>query len=205
MRRNILTEARLRGLVHRAVKGVLRETRLDYDEDNFSGTQSRGARYDICSDGYCVYHDVPEEVVDRLADEVERQYGSVDVQCISGDEYDGYVDPEGYLDDPNDKDRLEYDMYEDDYYDSFPSLQDAENDYSWNLFDRKGIAPGMFGDYNVSRGALDREVDNILSRHARDGQWSAGELRNGRRNMDRWVQGKRSPEDIGDSWEELHY
>lgn len=196
MRRNILTEARLRGLVHRAVKGVLRETRLDYDEDNFSGNYSRGPRYDVCFDGYCIYHDVPEEAVDHLADEVERQFGSVDVQCISGDEYDGYVDPEGYLDDPNAKDDIECDVLDDDY---------TENDYSWDLFDRKGIAPGMYGDYNVGRDALDREIDDILSRHARDGQWSAGELRNGRRNMDRWVQGKRSPEDIGDSWEELHY
>lgn len=47
--------------------------RLDYDEDNFSGTQGRGTRYDIIADGYVVYHDVAEESVDRLCEEMERQ------------------------------------------------------------------------------------------------------------------------------------
>ena len=134
---------------------------------------------------------------------MERRYGNVDVQCISGDEYDGYVDPEGYLDDPNDKNRIEFDIWENGA--DFPSLQDAENEYSWNLFDRKGIAPGVFGGYNVGGAGLDKEIDNILATHARGGQWSDLELRHGRRNMDRWVQGRRSPEDIGYNWGELHY
>lgn len=192
-----LIENQIRNMVKAITRDVINETRLDYDEDNFSGTQSRGARYDICSDDYCVYHDVPEDVVDRLADEVERTYGSVDVVCISGD--DGYVDPEGYLDDPNGNDGLDSE-----YYDEFPTDKDAENDYSWSLFDGKATAPSAFGDYNVGGRGIDREVDDILAKHARDGQWSAGELRNGRRNMDRWVQGRRSPEEIGDSWEDRH-
>lgn len=199
-RRYRLAENRLRGIIHKAVKGVLRETRLDYDEDNFSGRYSHEPRYDIYSDGYCVYHDVPEEVVDRLADEVERRYGSVDVQCISGNEDDGYVDPEGYLDDPNDNYGLDSE-----YYDEFPTHKDAENDYSWSLFDRKATAPGAFGDYNVGGRGIDRDVDDILTRHARDGKWSDRELRNGRRNMDRWAQGRRSPEEIGDSWEDIKW
>ena len=45
--------------------------RLDYDEDNFSGTQGRGTRYDIIADGEVVYHDIPEESVDRLCEEME--------------------------------------------------------------------------------------------------------------------------------------
>ena len=48
-------------------------TRLDYDEDNFSGTQGRGSRYDIIADGEVVYHDIPEESVDRLCEELERK------------------------------------------------------------------------------------------------------------------------------------
>ena len=193
-----LAENRLRGIVHKAVRGVLKETRLDYDEDNFSGRYSRGPRYDIYSDGYCIYHDVSEYEVDILADEVEKKYGSVDVQCISGNEDNGYVDPEGYLDNPNDDDGLDSE-----YYYDFPTHEDAENEYSWGLFDGKATAPSAFGDYNVGGRGIDREVDDILTRHARDGQWSAGELRNGRRNMERWIQGRRSPEEIGDSWEQL--
>ncbi len=48
-------------------------TRLDYDEDNFSGTNGRGTRYDIIADGIVVYHDVPEESVDRLCEEMEHK------------------------------------------------------------------------------------------------------------------------------------
>lgn len=47
--------------------------RLDYDEDNFSGTQGHGTRYDIIADGVVVYHDIPEESVDRLCEELERK------------------------------------------------------------------------------------------------------------------------------------
>ena len=57
-------------------------TRLDYGIDNFSGPQGRGARYDILSDGVVVYHDVPEESVDRLCEEMERKpylYGNIEV------------------------------------------------------------------------------------------------------------------------------
>ena len=47
--------------------------RLDYDEDNFSGIQVRGTRYDILSDGDVVYHDISEEAVDKLCEEMERK------------------------------------------------------------------------------------------------------------------------------------
>ena len=47
--------------------------RLDYDDDNFSGRQGRGARYDILSDGDVVYHDIAEEAVDKLCEEMERK------------------------------------------------------------------------------------------------------------------------------------
>ena len=55
-------------------------TRLDYDMDNFSGRWSRGARYDILVNGNPYYRDVCEEVVDRLARELEEKgYTNVSV------------------------------------------------------------------------------------------------------------------------------
>ena len=56
-------------------------TRLDYDMDNFSGRWSRGTRYDILVDGSPYYRDVCEEVVDRLARELEEK-GYVNVEVV---------------------------------------------------------------------------------------------------------------------------
>ena len=56
--------------------------RLDYDEDNFIGRQGRGTRYDIIADGFVVYHDIAEEAVDRLCEEMGRKpwlYGEIEV------------------------------------------------------------------------------------------------------------------------------
>lgn len=54
--------------------------RLDYDIDNFSGRYSRGTRYNIVADGYIVYHDVCEESVDRLAEELNQEgYENIEV------------------------------------------------------------------------------------------------------------------------------
>lgn len=200
--RTRLIENEIRNMVKAITRGVINETRLDYDEDNFSGNYSRGPRYDIYFGSDCIYHDVPEEAVDRLADEVERTYGDVTLICNDRDEE--YIDAEGYLDDPDAKNDIENAMYEDGYYDSFPSDEAAENDYSWNLFDNKGIAPGAFGEYYVKKDGLDDEIDHIMQRAGKE-DWSPGELRNGRRNMDRWIKGRRSLEDIEDSWADLHY
>ena len=58
-------------------------TRLDYDIDNFSGTNGRGTRYDIVSDGEVIYHDVAEEEVDRLCEEMERKpYLYCDIKVV---------------------------------------------------------------------------------------------------------------------------
>ena len=59
--------------------------RLNYDEDNFSCRQGRGTRYDILSDGDVVYHDIAEEAVDKLCEEMERKpllYGEIEVREI---------------------------------------------------------------------------------------------------------------------------
>lgn len=56
--------------------------RLDYDIDNFSGRHYRGTRYDIVADGDIVYHDIPDEAVDRLVEEMERKpwlYSNIEV------------------------------------------------------------------------------------------------------------------------------
>lgn len=60
-------------------------TRLDYDIDNFSGTQGRGTRYDILSNGDVVYHDIPEESVGRLRAEMERKpylYCNIEIKAL---------------------------------------------------------------------------------------------------------------------------
>ena len=59
--------------------------RLNYDEDNFSGIQGRGTRYDILSNGDVVYHDIAEEDVDKLCEEMEHKpwlYGEIEVREI---------------------------------------------------------------------------------------------------------------------------
>ena len=60
-------------------------TRLDYDEDNFSGLYSRGIRYDIIADGVVMYHDVPSSAVDRLCRELAEKpwlYNNIEAKEI---------------------------------------------------------------------------------------------------------------------------
>lgn len=55
---------------------------LSYDIDNFSGRYNRSARYDIKADGVVIYHDIPEESVDRLCEEMENKpwlYNNIEV------------------------------------------------------------------------------------------------------------------------------
>lgn len=54
-------------------------TRLDYNEDNFFGTESRGTRYDIYVDGCLCYQDVSESEVDRICENEERKGYNVEV------------------------------------------------------------------------------------------------------------------------------
>lgn len=50
--------------------------RLDYNEDNFFGTEGRGTRYNIRVNGQLAYSDVCDSEVDYLCREIERQaYG----------------------------------------------------------------------------------------------------------------------------------
>lgn len=78
-----LSESQLTKLVAESVKKVLKETELDYDMDNFSGRWNRGPRFDILVDGEVYYHDVPDESVDKLYSQLQRQgYDNVEVQEI---------------------------------------------------------------------------------------------------------------------------
>lgn len=81
---------------------------------------------------------------------------------------------------------------------------DMEKDYSWDRFDNKSISRGVDDFYSVSKDGVPRDIDRAINRRNRDNDWSERELRNRNRMMDRWVQGKRSPEDIGDSWDDIH-
>ncbi len=63
------------------LEDFLDETELGYDMDNFSGRWNRGPRYDILVDGDIYYRDVPEESVDRLCADLERQgYENIQAQ-----------------------------------------------------------------------------------------------------------------------------
>lgn len=76
-----LTESQFNDFIAETVRRIIKETTLDYDMDNFSGRWSRGPRYDILVDGEVYYSDVPDESVDRLCADLERQgYENIQVQ-----------------------------------------------------------------------------------------------------------------------------
>ena len=54
MKRIRITEAKLKSAIYQAVRNVLSEARLDYDEDNFSGRNDKNDNYyDVVdSEGY---------------------------------------------------------------------------------------------------------------------------------------------------------
>ena len=122
---------------------------------------------------------------------------------ISGEEY---IDDEGYLDDPYKSNEIEDALKDDEWeWGKDMDLKGAENEYSWDRFDGKPIAQGLDPYYKVGKGAVDREVDDAISRRNRQNDWSDRELRNGDRMMDKWVNGKRDADDIGDAWDDIHY
>lgn len=58
---------------------------LNYDIDNFSGRYNRGIRYDIYDRNDIIYHDIPEESVDKLVEQMERKpwlYSDIKVEQI---------------------------------------------------------------------------------------------------------------------------
>ena len=135
-----------------------------------------------------------------------------DVDNFSGrwykddDDWGDYIDDEGYLDDPYEKDSIEYELWDDAWNgDGSKSPKDLENEYSWDRFDHKPISQGLDDYYQVGKGAIPREVDDAIRIRNANNDWSDRELRNRDRMMGKWVDGTRDADEIGDSWEDLHY
>lgn len=143
-----LTESDLHRMIKESVKQVLRETRLDYDEDNFSG----------------------------------RHYLKQDV--------DDFIDPEGYIDDPNNTP-------------SFDS-KDKENDYSWYKFDfGQGVTPNALGYGKYARKGADKLIkkdieDSLYNRNTQK-YWTQQDIDRANRLKNRWVNGKCSTEWLEDA------
>lgn len=149
-----LTESDLRNIIKESVKKVLKETRLDYDEDNFSGK-------------YTQFKD------------------------------DG-INPDDYLDDPYNKPS----HFEDE--DWVDNNKDMEKDYSWDLFNKKSVAPGVGSYYTVNKFGIQNDIDaaHAIRKHKKD--WTKKELNNGDRMMSKWVKGERDLDDVDDAWYSIH-
>ncbi len=121
----------------------------------------------------------------------------------SGDEY---VDDEGYLDNPNKHDEIEYALADDEWeWGNDMDMKGAENEYSWDRFENKPIAPGISPYYSVGKRAIPRDIDNAIDMRNRQTDWSEKELRHGRRMMDKWVNGQRDNENLEDAWDDLQF
>ena len=121
----------------------------------------------------------------------------------SGEEY---IDDEGYLDDPYKHDEIENALADDEWeWGKDMDMKGAENEYSWDRFEHKPIAPGLDPYYSVGKRVVPREVDNAIAMRNKQGDWRDNELRHGRRMMDKWVNGQRDNEDLEDSWDDLKY
>ena len=69
----VITESVLREIIAESIRKVLRETELDYDEDNFSGRYNYPEHYNIYIGDDIEYHNVPEDEVDELYRRAERK------------------------------------------------------------------------------------------------------------------------------------
>lgn len=104
-----------------------------------------------------------------------------------------------YLDDPF----HEPNSWDDDEW--IDGDKDMEVDYSWDRFNHKPIAQGLEPYYKVGKGAVPREVDDALTMKNKQGDWSDRELRNRDRMMGKWLKGERTPEQIGDAWDDVRF
>lgn len=100
-------------------------------------------------------------------------------------EDDYYEHPEAYLENP---------ASDNDYWGGYDKEED--NEYSWNLFNDKPIAPGV-GAYNVGKRAIPQDIDKALDGRKRQ-DWSERDVNRGRRVMSKWVNGKYDSEDLED-------
>lgn len=136
-----LTETDLHKIIKESVKKILKETRLDYDEDNFSG------KYSLTND-------------------------------------DDYIDLDGSLDDPYN----EPNSFDDE--DWIDGDKDMENNYSWELFNQKSIAPGVGGYYNVNKLGVKKDIDDAHMMRNRQKNWTEKELQRAEKQKQRYLNGK---------------
>ena len=112
---------------------------------------------------------------------------------------DEELNPSDYLDNPYDAPN----SFDDDEW--VDGDKDMENEYSWNAFDRQAVAPGVDDHYNVMKTGVPSEIDKAISRRNKENDWSEMELKNRDRMMDKYVNGERDADDIGDAWDGIHY
>lgn len=148
-----LTESDLHRIIKESVNRILKETPLNYDEDNFSGRWTK-----------------------------------------SEPDYDGYIDSDDCLDNPN---YTPNSFDDDEWVDGDKSM---ENDYSWDRFDDQAVAPGVGGYYKTTKRGVPKEVDDAISLRNRGTQWSDRELGNRDKMMGKWINGERDTDDIDDAW-----
>lgn len=120
-----------------------------------------------------------KQVVKEAAMKVINEWGFPDVGF--GDDYNT---PYGDIDDP----RSDY-----------PIGKDGDIEYSWD-------EDAYLHDETPLR--MQNRHDNMNSlaiRRDRENNWTKGELKNRDRMMNKWVNGQRDADDIGDAWDDLHY
>lgn len=104
-----------------------------------------------------------------------------------------------YLDDPF----HEPNSWDDDEW--IDGDKDMENDYSWDRFENKPMAPGLDNSYLAGKRSIPRDIDSAIAQRNRKNNWTDRELRHGGRVMDKYVHGKYDGEDVGDAWDDIHY
>ena len=105
---------------------------------------------------------------------------------------------ETYLNDDEDDFNGRWNGSKDDYInlddpDNVPDFSDKnmENEYSWNLFDRKPVAPGLDNHYMVGKSEIPREIDYAISdRNAEKGEWRRRQLNRAKRRKNNWLNSK---------------
>ena len=143
---------------------------------------------------------VVKEAAMKILSETPLNY---DVDNFSGrwnkSTQDEELNPSDYLDNPYDVPN----SWDDDEW--IDGDKDMENEYSWNAFDRQAVAPGVDDHYNVMKTGVPSEIDKAISRRNKENDWSEMELKNRDRMMDKYVNGERDADDIGDAWDGIHY
>lgn len=136
------------------------------------------------------------ECVKRVLNETPLDY---DVDNFSGRwtknvSMDDYVDDEGYLDDPNNAPN----SWDDE--DWIDGDKDMENEYSWERFDNKVVAPGLDSYYTVGKRAIPRETDDAITYRNKEKYWTPRQLKQGERIKNNWIKGNFDLDDVSDYW-----